>query len=192
MILFMMENGIISEIVYRIDDENRIVDIGREWEDFASCNEGRSIESRKCVTGRSLFDFIAGMETPHLYHLLVERVRSSGRTINFDFRCDAPDRRRFLNMTMIPSADGVVEFHSRTLRTEGRENFPILQSGVERSSELVRMCSMCKKVHMPDGSWRDLEQAVAALKLLNRLPVPRISHGMCQPCYSAALASLEN
>ena len=57
------------------------------------------------VVGRRLWDFIEDLETRHIYQLLHERVRTRGGPVRLSLRCDAPEHRRLLELSISPASD---------------------------------------------------------------------------------------
>ena len=102
--------------------------------------------------------------------------------LSIPLRCDAPELRRHLELTVVPEADGNLTIRSCTLRTEPREPVPLLDAQSERSNEFITICSWCKKVEV-EGEWCEVEEAVDRLGLL--VEVPHLTHGMCLPCRDA-------
>ena len=91
--------------VYRIDARDAIVWVSDNWQMFAVANEGAETTYADQVLGRSLWEFITGMETRHLYQIVIQEARQRQKTVRLLFRCDAPDERRFLRLTIVPQAD---------------------------------------------------------------------------------------
>ncbi len=102
--------------VYRIDSQDVIVWISDNWQAFAVANDGAENTYTDQVLGCSLWAFITGMETRHLYQIVIHEARKRQKTIRLLFRCDAPDERRFLRLTIVPQPDGHIEFQSQILR----------------------------------------------------------------------------
>lgn len=168
-----------ANVVYRIDAQDRIVSTNPEWDRFALENAGENLVSER-VRSESLWDYISDHTTRLLYRDLLKRVRS-GHQANFPLRCDSPDLRRFLEMSMRLAEGDTVEFEVRTLRLEKRAAQPLLERGGERSDEFLRMCGWCKK--MPYGAgWVEIEEAVAKLSLFESAELPLVSHGICEAC----------
>jgi hypothetical protein len=176
-----------ARVTYEINAGDEIVSVGHDWAAFASANG--SPELAAGAVGRPLFHFVSDPTTRHVYRELLARVRA-GRTISFDYRCDAPALRRFMRMTLRPLADKAVGFDSVTVRVEPRES-PWLQAQSDHASPLVlRMCGWCKRVALPD-SWEEVEIAVEALGLFGRRALPSITHGMCPACYARMMDTMD-
>jgi hypothetical protein len=177
-----------TRFIHRIAGDGRISFVGDAWLAFAAENGYRT--TRPEQLGRPLLSAIGGEENRHIYALLIERVRSSGREVQFGYRCDSPDTRRWMRMHMryLPDTDEV-EFESVLLRRESRPFVDLIEARQEPSfsSEVLSMCSWCKAV-LAEQSWVEVEQAVSKLGLFAIDRMPRISHGICPVCRKRLLS----
>lgn len=150
------------------------------WDRFAAANAGRSVTSDR-ILQRSLWDYITDETTRELYRQILKQIRE-GRTVRFTLRCDSPDCRRLLQMDVGRGAGNTVEFRTRTLSEESRDpiDLPTAQQGA--SGELIRTCGWCKKLFV-DGAWLEIEPALQSLELFERSALPKLTHGICEPCY---------
>ena len=94
-----------------------------------------------------------------------------------------------MELTVIPLANGDIEFDSRLIREEERNEIPLFDPDAPRSEELVVVCSWCKRVKVNDH-WLEVEDAVKLLGLFNAARMPRISHGICPHCFEQINANL--
>ena len=176
--------------VHRIDADGRISYVSAEWLAFAARNDYPT--SAEAELGRPLLSVIADAETRHLYALLIQRARASKRTVQFGYRCDSPDQRRWMRMHMRHLAEtDEIEFSSRLLRAQTRPRVLLLEpeQGQSHSQRVLSMCSWCKAV-LAEHAWVEVEQAVLRLGLFAMEAMPRISHGICPAC-SQRLSSPE-
>ena len=177
---------------YEIDKNDIILSVSHNWQSFAEQNDGGEELFSENLIGSSLWNFIRDRETKHLYKIILERVRSYNQSATFQFRCDSPEHRRFLELTVIPKNEKIVEFRSRIKRTESRETAKLLQYGIKRSDELVRICSMCKKVAVSAKQWKEIEEAIADLNIFEKELMPQLTHGICPSCYDNAIKELDS
>lgn len=188
----MKNRDALETYVYRIDRHDRIVSVSENWTAFAAENEGLETCHPKVVLHRSLWDFIQDDETRHLYGIVIDKVRSTGLPVAFPFRCDSPEMRRRLELEILPQGGGSLEFRSTVLETESREPQDLLKRNARPSSgAILTICSMCKKVRLPSGGWREVEEAVASLGLFDEAQLPDLSHGVCPACHAHALETLD-
>lgn len=76
-------------IIYRVNDQDDLVFVSREWDRFAADNSGDLVTSQR-VLNRPLWDFITDENTRELYRQVLKRVRE-GSLVRFTFRCDSPN-----------------------------------------------------------------------------------------------------
>ena len=176
-----------SRLVYRVDASDTITYVNPQWAKFARENDANSLAAASAV-GRSLWDYVSGADTQQVYRHLFAEVRA-GRTITVPFRCDSPTLRRYQEMRLTPLREGGIECESRLLKQEVRDLGPLalLETGGTRSNVSITMCSWCKRVQDPVGTWLDLEKAVAVMQLLSTHPPPAVTHGICSSCRSSLM-----
>ena len=165
---------------YRIDADNVICFVNPEWLEFALENEAPHLVTPG-VLGRRLSEFITGMETRYLYDMLLGKVRSSCRETCLSYRCDAPQKRRYMELAIRPWTANGVEFCSHIVREEEREPVGWLALTAARSDKLITMCAWCKRIATP--AWVEVEEAIKLLLPFDADRVPQITHGMCEDCY---------
>ncbi|MFN0171893.1 MAG: hypothetical protein ACKV22_36225 [Bryobacteraceae bacterium] len=176
-------------IIYRVNDQDKIVFVNAKWDQLAAANAGEAVTASQ-VLQRRLWDFISDSTTRELYRQVLLRIRD-GRSLRFTFRCDSPSCRRLLEMDVHSREDGTVEFRTRTVSEESRQPLVLQESGAAGSGELLRMCGWCKKVFF-DGTWTEVEDAVDQLRLFHRTFLPSITHGICEGCYQEMIKTLAN
>ena len=175
--------------IYRTDAENRIVFVNREWLDFARDNQAPELTADH-VLGERLESFIAGWETRHLYEMVYEKVRRTGREIRFAFRCDSPTHRRYFQMRIGPLEGNGLEFGVRVERIEPYFSGPFLDRTADRAPEVVVLCSWCKKVRIDEDAWCEIEDATGEIELFGST-APTLTHEICPGCLSALHRNLE-
>lgn len=170
-----------TDLEYCLNAEDQISSINEEWLSFAEANEGRTLLPPGIV-GRSLWDFIGDMETQHLYRVLHRRVRTLGKPVRLSFRCDGPERRRLLQLDILPQRDQELLYRVRTLKQELRAPIPLLDPQRPRTKGFLTMCGWCKRVAVSSRGWLEVEEAVAALALFDEPFPPQLTHGVCEEC----------
>jgi len=177
-------------ITYHIDSSDRIIYLSESWQEFAVDNMAGILTS-EYVLNRSIFDFFADEKVKHLYKMLIDRSRTEQVKLRLPFRCDAPDRRRYMAMEVYPLNSDVLVLRSCILREENRESIALLDESIDRSDEFLTICSWCKRVKLSDDDWREVEEAIESLRLFDDSVLPRLSHGMCSECFENARKELE-
>jgi hypothetical protein len=167
-------------LVYRIDVQGRISYVNLAWSDFARANQGEAVMPEQ-VLGSSLLESVEDPTVQQLYSEMIKRARA-GKPVRFKYRCDAPDRRRTFEMDIRQLDNGEVEFISALRHEEVRPTVAVLQAGAPRDNRLLRVCSWCQQVALPDSTWVPVEVAVQRLGLLEAETFPGLTHGICEPC----------
>jgi PAS domain-containing protein len=167
-------------LIYRIDAEGRINYVNPAWSEFARNNHGESVLPEH-ILGHPLLDSISDGTVRELYVGMIKRARI-GQPVRFRYRCDAPDKRRVFEMDIRLIDGREVEFTSTLIREEVRPTVAVLEGGRVRDERMLRVCSWCQQVAMPDGRWVPVEEAVETLHLLESETVPCITHGICVQC----------
>ena len=176
---------------YRIDGNDRIVWVNQPWVTFAQQNGAAESCHPDAVLNQSIWDFIDGIETSHLYDIVLKRIRKTRRSVRLPFRCDAPDKRRYLELLITAAENDAVEFASTLIREEVRDTVVLLEPDISRSEEIIKICSMCKNVEVAEHCWLDIEAAIAALGLFQQKTLPKISHGLCHECFTFGMNEVD-
>ncbi len=175
----------IEKNIYRIDRNDRLVTLGGDWDLTAATNDAPELTAQK-VINLSLWDFVSGEMLLHVYRQVLILVRT-GKSFQFDLRCDSPDTRRFLELRITPEPDGGVLFETVVNRAEVREPQEILRRPAAEGGEIVTTCSWCQKIKTGEDTWHEVEEAVQILCLFDLDPPPQLSHGMCLTCFDTAM-----
>lgn len=168
-------------VEYQIDADDYIVAVGQSWEEFARDNDGADLAVNP--PNRSLWTYFDREDTRGIWQLLVTHVRSSQKSVQVPLRCDAPETRRWTEMTLIPLPEGGVRFQSVVVFEEFRPTVELLdmQAGRDESSEPVLVCSWCGQ-GQHGSDWCDIEDLVRDTRLLEREKLPPVSYGICAGC----------
>lgn len=175
------KNGIVFEPginVHRIDSSDRIVGINESWKRF-SYENSRAPES---VLNHSIWEYVTGLEMTHIHEILLERVRSTQMSLRLPFRCDSPELKRYMVMEMVPLEKASVEYRCHTILEVPRDRVQLLKGANYRSSEMICVCSWCKKIPDSAGIWMEIEDAITIYGLFQGDSIPAISHGICPGC----------
>jgi hypothetical protein len=175
---------------YLINRENMIESVNDGWCSFAKQNGDNGLIINETVLQRDISSFIACGKCRELYGMLIESVRANRKAINFSFRCDSPEKRRYMHMEMVSLKQGKIEFTSYLEREEDRRPVALLELFAERSEEIVMICSWCKRIRAKDETWLDAEEAVEKMSLFNRPQLPKLSHGICPACYERLIKKI--
>ena len=177
---------------YRIDKGDIILSVSQNWELFARDNGWDNEPCPENVVGHLLWDFIHDSETRHLYKEMFRKVRAGKLIGPIPFRCDSPQERRFLKLVLSPLPDGQIEITSAITRIERREPIKLLDKDIPRSNDLIRICSMCKKISTNHNKWVEIEEGLRLLKPFEDEELPKLTHGLCHHCSQVIIAKLND
>ena len=144
------------------------------------------------VLGKSLWDFISDIETRHIYKLVLDRVREKLQPAVFPINCDSPEVKRLIQITISPLGEGALEFSSTIVELTQRNSVAILDASIERTDDIVRMCSFCKKIAVSETEWAETQQAITILNLFGKNKMPQLSHGVCPSCFDNIINDTDN
>jgi hypothetical protein len=178
-----------SPVLYEIDHADRIVRVNAAWSDVADAVAVPGLRAPH-VIGRSLWDFVGDATTRQLYAAMLARARRGAPPLTFSFRCDTPTQRRLMDMRITGLGAGGVSFEVRELEVQERPPVALLGTTTPRHG-LIRMCSWCKRIPLATGEWVEVEEAMQVLDILDAVPLPAISHGMCPACFRSVSDALE-
>ncbi len=178
------------DVVYDIDSRDTIIMVNDAWSVFAAKNDGVSLLPPG-INGRSLWEFVKDPTTRIVYSRLFDRVRAGAGASTFEFRCDSPSVKRFLQMEIAASGTGMLRCTVRTLGLEPRPYAAILDPEAGRSDHLMIICSWCKRVSDGDGAWVEIDEAPVLYRVFAEELPPSVSHGMCDDCYSSMMRTLD-
>lgn len=172
-----------TAVVYAIDANDRIIEVDNAWVEFAEQNEAGERLRPDSVIGTLLWDHVRQPALQDLYKRLVSAVRSKQTKAEFRFRCDSPNFRRFMRMTIQPGGDGSVVFVSRTERVERverrREDLRTVAAFSGQTS--IVQCSVCNR-YRSGVSWHEAEEFVhSAQPMDSERPMTQI-WSVCEEC----------
>lgn len=186
-------------IAYLVDAEGRIAAYGRpRWDDFAGHNDGPSLCDARSLLGRPLFDFVAGEDVRAAYRRWMDDLAAGKRDrVTFAFRCDSPDQRRELRLTIHPVRLSVGSvgylFQSQPISETVRPPMALFDSAGRRADQslpVVKICSFCADVWQTGsqdaGDWVSAEDYYRQ----GGTSKVRVSHGICPDCHVRRLVAV--
>ena len=181
-----MSGGLVCR--YTLDAAERVVAVDEAWVRFGREN---GWEDPLAALGRSLWEFVAGLEVQQLMREVFARARERGALRGLCFRCDSPDRLRRFDMDLRTLEDGALEVASRLVEETPRPPIPLLVPGVAaEAAPPLAMCSWCKAVR-GDRGWVPLEQAAQEPGLYDAHGrLPPLTHGICERCHAEVRATI--
>jgi hypothetical protein len=170
-----------SDLLYRLNARDEISSVNEEWQSFARTNDGGDLLAGP-ILGRVLWDFIGDLGTVQVYRQIHRRVRADGVPVRLRIRCDAPARRRLLEIEISAASQSALVYRVRTLGEQSRDPVSLLEPQQARGEAFVKVCSWCNKMAAPPRGWLEVEAAIAALSLFADGRVPQLTHGICEQC----------
>lgn len=162
-------------IVYRLDQADRITEVGGAWDRMALENGGDALCGHS-VLGRNLYDFISGDVSKMFVRTLIDGVRVLHRPRTVAYRCDSPGLRRYMEMSINCDDGGGVVLEHRQLRTEATGRRFDFLVGLQPVRQMVVRCSHCNSVKF-GGVWGEPEALLPAEP--SQVPV---IYGVCPSC----------
>ena len=166
---------------YSIDRNDAIHSVSDNWLEFARANRASEL-TRESLIGHSLWKFICGRDTRVLYENLFARIRQDAATFELPFRCDSPDRFRFMQLTLMPGAGAAIHLRGVLIREQERPFYSILDRAFPRTESRLPMCSLCKRIYAYGSRWLELEDAVVQLELFGPTHLPELDYTVCHEC----------
>lgn len=161
---------------YLLDRDDRIVELGGDWDSFAHANNADHL-CGDALIGTRFWDHVSGHSLSDLLGRVFARARSLKQPITVPARCDSAETIRHLEIRVFANDRDHLEIrsciHSEVPRQQWHAN--------ERTRAVLQMCSWCNRFHH-DGQWLEIEEAVDRYDLVNADILPRSSHGICPDC----------
>jgi len=170
---------------YAIDGQDTIVSVNDAWLAFARANRAPELRS-ETVVGRAIWEFISGEPTRELYATLFRRARAEGQEIVLPFRCDSPDRFRFMRLVIAPARADALQLRGVLLREQLRPYCRIIDRAFPRSLVTLTLCSVCLRICVLGTDWIEVEDAVARFGLFDSTRQPDLEYTVCDDCDRAA------
>lgn len=175
---------------YTIDRDDRLVSVSDSWLEFACENQAPEL-TRERVVGESLWSFIAGAETRLLFEDVFDHVRTLGEPVALPFRCDSPDRFRFMRLELEAGEQDSIDCKAILVREQARPFYSILDRAFPRTRESLPICSFCKKIYAFQTQWLELEDAIRRLDLFDSAQLPELAQTVCDDCSSGTRRSAD-
>jgi hypothetical protein len=167
-------------VSYTLDRTNRIVDVGGCWDNFALENDAANLLEPH-ILGREISEFVTGNTTRIFLFTMLDSSRVLDKPLTRPYRCDSPQYRRFMEMTLEPHPQGIVKLRHRLIRVEAVEypiKFTIAPENAPKG--LIKRCSMCNQINIK-GDWLEASEA-ARQGLLTQAEQCQVIYGVCENC----------
>jgi hypothetical protein len=172
-----------DDVSYRLDDQDRIVEVNSNWDRIARENDGEAVVADR-ILGTKLYAHVTDEPSRMYVWTMLDSVRKLHRPSVKLYRCDSPDLKRHMQMTILPESGGGLLVQHRLIRTEKaplRIRY-ICQPGARPS--LVLRCTMCVKLKI-EGAWITSDATILA-GIGQRDGSVRVAYSICEDCRDAA------
>lgn len=176
---------------YCVDADDLLIEVDALWLAFARENGAAELTAAS-VLGRSLWDFMEGAAIRAVYEVIHKRVRSSGKSAAFPFRCDSPTLKRYMRMTITCAKADQLTYESHILRVEPQRLQVVLDANQQRSESFLTICSCCKKAMLESVGWLEIEDLALAVGILESDNIPQLCHSICPDCFKTMSSSVDN
>ena len=176
-------------ITYQIDQEDYLQHMNEQWDSFAFENKGEQLSSTK-VINRSLWEFITGTDVRRIYQVLLQRVRASKKAVRFPYRCDSPEMKRYMHMSIVPFQTGSdIQMYSREIKLVPQKSIANLHFVNDHNTLLKAYlrCSMCNGYYI-NGEWIEIEDAVQRENIFDVDGRILVMSSVCGKCSSRLMA----
>jgi hypothetical protein len=165
---------------YRINSEDQVIYVNREWLQFAKENDAPELTERT-VLGTKIWRYIAGEATRRLYSELFSSLRNNKTELTLPFNCDSPGLIRNMTLTLRSFEGGSIELECRLNSVLERNYVGLFDRQVERSEDSVQICSLCRKLHV-DGEWVSINNVIGRKRWFTSVPLPQLEESVCSSC----------
>ena len=174
---------------YSIDRLDHIKSVDEQWLAFAREN-GASNLRREYVVGRSLWDFVKGAEVRRLYEAIFQDVRDGQGIAIVPFRCDSPNLRREMRLTMTSGDNAMINLQGVLCQARLTRFIPLFDQNARRSDQQLTLCSVCKRALLEPMGWMQVAEVASRMSLFDKELQPEIVHSVCPNCALNAPLSL--
>ena len=138
------------------------------------------------IIGHNLFNFISGAEVRDIYRKFHERILETGRSLTFDYRCDSPETRRDMRMSLT--------FDNNRVRYESvvlKETLRPVALPSPTASTIIPVCSNCNQYRYPASSreWKEIDTILSEPGLPEQF---NFTHTFCEPCSERFLEEISS
>lgn len=171
------------DVEYVVDTKDKVVSVNEAWDVFALSNNAPGLHS-EWVIGRDWREFVQGDATRMYMEAMLSATRLLGKRVAQSYRCDSPQEKRYVQLTVELLADHHVRFRHHTTQVSAQKyvvNYVVPKTPVVVSKKIKR-CSMCNRIEL-QGVWQETEQAVESGLLKEGAEVP-VFYGICPSCHN--------
>lgn len=142
---------------YWLDQDENIISISNNWEDFAVENGSTCLGAEE-VIGKPISKFISRDPTRMWFNTLLQLSKISQTPVEREYRCDSPEIKRFMKMKITPEKEGQFRVDHILLKVEEQPYQIFINPAQENSLKPInKRCSICGRI-FENGSWEEPDQ----------------------------------
>lgn len=169
---------------YRVNSLDEITWVDTAWMAFAQENGAPALAGDN-ILGQSLWKYLADRSTRSFYKKVHQRVRSSGQTLTLPVRCDSPNLKRHMQLSIASEDAGTLHYQSTILRVQLQPHLALLDTSAKRSADRMTICSCCQKLLIEPSGWVEIEEVASKLHLYESKTAPNLFYAVCPNCEQA-------
>ncbi len=178
-----------DERTYTLDGDDTIVEVTGSWDSFALANSGSSVVSSN-VLGKKLDRVVSGDAALMFVRTMILSARTLNRPVYRTYRCDSPELRRFMEMTVLPLGQRSVRVVHRQLYCEPVVHQVPMEGMLSAGSgNYVKRCSMCNRIRT-QGIWSEADAAVEEGRVVPSANPLKVIYGVCPDCLARPAVTL--
>lgn len=171
---------------HTIDARNRIASANAAWVDLVR-DHVPALSGIEEVIGRSLWDFVDGVQVRQLWEILFERVRAVGAPVFVPMRGDIAGVRRVWDVELHPMPENAIRQVFEPVWSEKRPAVALLDPAYPRNTQALPFCAWCNRIQVRIGAWEEVENAQLTLRIEAAETLPRLRKSVCTSCKQSLL-----
>ena len=191
-----------NKLSYWLDENNIISKVSETWDANMGHEDWSERASSKTIVGRPLLEFICDDTTRMYVTSILDLVRLVPQSLFRHYRCDSPDTKRFMKMTISPEENGLVRLTHELIRTEPltktviftpaknyhkNNGYSSLYLEDKEKGQVYIRCSLCNQLSKEgNNNWQDADKFPEFNLLSTNISV---SYGICPYCIKGMPAS---
>ncbi len=165
-----------SKTIYWLNQDECIAKVCSQWDQFAYENDGKVVVQSR-VASRPIWDYISGDATKMWLRTLLNLCRVRNAPVERPYRCDSPEKKRYMTMTIFPEEGGKLRVEHRVKKEEERSKPVYIAPGT--GNKLCFRCSICGRIKK-DEQWYEPDDST--LNAGNSDRTHQVAYTVCGQC----------
>jgi len=171
------------KLSYWVDKKNTIQKVNDSWDQAMDAESWSHRAASFNIIGQNILDFIVDDITRMYVASMLDAVRVCAKPLVRPYRCDSPECKRYMQMTVTPDADGLVRVSHELIKTEQLKQKAYFfndQTNKNFSAHHVR-CSLCNKLKkIGSSNWEDVDKLSDRGQMMQK--GNPVLYGVCPKC----------